>query len=300
MKRVIALGFFDGVHVGHGALLRRCRQRADALGCPACALTFHPHPDTLIFGTDIPLLSTLDDRRRLMTQLYAMDEVLVLPFDRTLMELPWQEFVQSILVDRLEAAHVVCGHDFTFGYKGLGTAEKLQALCNTLHMGCDVIDKVEADGAIISSTRIRHLLQSGDVEAANRLLGHRHFFTGTVTHGKQLGRQLGFPTANLLLPEGLLIPAHGVYAAEVVLPDGTRHRAVVNVGLRPTVENTRQVNAECYLPDYDGDLYGMVLQVEFCKYLRPERKFDSVADLRAAIAQDTATVNEYFANKTTR
>ena len=166
MKRVIALGFFDGVHLGHGALLRRCRQRADELDCAACALTFHPHPDTLIFGKEVPLLTTLDDRKQLMKDLYAMDEVLVLPFDRSLMELPWQEFVENILVDRSDAAHVVCGHDFTFGHRGLGTAKKLQTLCESLHMGCDVIDKVELDGDTASSTRIRSLLQAGETEQA--------------------------------------------------------------------------------------------------------------------------------------
>ena len=294
MKRVIALGFFDGVHLGHGALLRRCRQRADELGCSAAALTFDPHPQTFIAGKAMPLINTLDDRIRLMTELYGMDEVPVLSFDEAVMHMPWQRFAEEILVDTFEAVHVVCGHDYTFGSKGLGTAQVLREFCETRSIGCDIIEKVEAEGGVISSTRIRSLLQAGDVETANRLLGHRHFLTATVCHGKQLGRKLGFPTANLPLPEGLLELPHGVYAAETVLPDGSRHRAVVNIGLRPTVEQTDRVNAECWLPDFDGDLYDTELQVEFCKFLRPEQKFDSVDDLRAAIAHDGEAVRAYF------
>ena len=291
MSRVIALGFFDGVHLGHQALLAIARKRADELGVCACALTFDPHPEVLLTGKAKPLLNSMEDRRWLITELCAMDDMLVLPFDRKLMELSPEDFVAGVLKDRLEAVHVVCGHDYTFGYQGLGNAESLRELCATIGLGCDVIDPVVAEGEKVSSTRIRKLLQAGDVETANRLLGHRHFFTGIVTHGNQLGRKLGFPTANLSLPEGVLELPYGVYATRMILPDGTQHKAVTNVGVRPTVDG-QFVTVESCLMDFSGDLYDRQVRVEFCKFLRPEQKFDSVEALAEAIRRDLSMLND--------
>lgn len=292
--RVIALGFFDGVHLGHGALLQKARQRADELGCLAAALTFDPHPDELIYGIKKPLINTLADRQWLMTRLYFMDEVLILKFDDEFMHMPWRDFVKDFLVNKLRAVHVVCGHDYSFGYKGLGNVARLQALCAECGIGCDVISKVEGVGDTISSTRIRGLLQRGQLETANQLLGHQHFFSGTVTHGKKLGRLLGFPTANMTLPEGMLEMAHGVYVTEVVLSDRSRYMAVTNVGTRPTVGHNADVTVESWLLDFKGDLYGRILQVEFCKYLRPEQRFDTVDELIAAIRSDGEAARAYF------
>lgn len=292
--RVIALGFFDGVHRGHGALLKKARERADELGCLAASLTFDPHPDELIYGVKTPLINTLPDRQRLMTRLYDMDEVLILRFDEAFMHMPWREFVKDFLVGKFRALHVVCGHDYTFGYKGLGNVQRLREMCAELGIGIDVIEKVEDEGDTISSTRIRKLLKEGDLETANYLLGHRHFFSGTVVHGKKLGRLLGFPTANMPLPEGMLELACGVYATEIILSDRSRHMAVTNVGHRPTVDNGENVMVESYLLDYKGDLYGRILRVEFCKYLRPEQKFETVNDLIAAIHQDGKNARAYF------
>ena len=293
-KRVLALGFFDGVHRGHGALLTAARRHADALGCPAVGLTFDPHPNELIFGAKMPLLNTLEDRRWLMTELYRMDDMLVLPFDRSFMEMPWQTFVKDVLAAQFGAVHVVCGYDYTFGYRGEGNAEKLQELCAKLGIGCEIVQKVEYLGAEVSSTRIRGLLQAGDLEAANALLGHRHFFSGPVAHGKKLGRRLGCPTANQIFPKELLVPACGVYAAEVQLPDGSRRMAVTNVGSRPTLDDGTHITVESWLLDYDGDLYGSTLRVEFCKFLRPEQKFASVDELMSAIRSDGEAARAYF------
>lgn len=294
--RVIALGFFDGVHLGHGALLQKARERADELGCLAAALTFDPHPDELVYGVKMPLINTLPDRQWLMTRLYFMDEVLILRFDEEFMRMPWRAFVEDFLVGKLRATHVVCGHDYTFGHKGLGNVQRLRDLCAELNIGIDVIEKVEDVGAVISSTRIRKLLKEGELELANQLLGHRHFFSGTVVHGKKLGRLLGFPTANMQLPEGMLELANGVYITEIVLSDRSRHMAVTNVGHRPTVDDGRGITVESWLLDYKGDLYGRILRVEFCKYLRPERKFETVNDLIEAIRHDGEEARKYFEN----
>ena len=292
--RVIALGFFDGVHLGHGALLQAARRRADALGCQAVGLTFDPHPEVLILGQQPPLLNTLEDRRWLMTRLYGMDEMLVLPFDQAMMQMPWQVFVEDVLVKQLHAVHVVCGHDYRFGYRGQGTAQSLRELCASLGIGCDVIPKVEYLGSEVSSTRIRACLQAGDLETANALLGHCHFFSGAVTHGKKLGRLLGCPTANQLLPPELLELNHGVYVSRVQLYDGTYHMAVTNVGCRPSLDDGQHITVESWLLDYEGDLYDRILRVEFCKFLRPEQKFGSLDELVAAVKRDGEAARAYF------
>ena len=289
MKRVIALGFFDGVHVGHGALLRTAKMRAEALGCTPAALTFDPHPNELIFGEKTPLINTLSEREALMTGLYGMEEMLVLPFDRAFMEMDWQDFVKEVLIKRFAAVHLVCGFDYTFGHRGLGNAEKLKALCSDLGIGCDVVEKVELLGAEVSSSRIRTLLEQGKLEEANILLGHPHFLSGTVIHGKQLGRVLGFPTANVALEDGLLIPARGVYATSVTCNSGV-YKAVTNIGSRPTVGESTRITAESYLLDFEGDLYGQSMKVELLKFLRPEQKFGSLEELKAAVLNDIENV----------
>ena len=293
--RVIALGFFDGVHLGHAALLQTARRRADALGCQAVGLTFDPHPEQLIRGVQPPLLNTMDDRRWLMTKLYSMDDMLVLPFDREFMQMPWQAFLEDVVVKELHAVHVVCGHDYRCGYRGQGTAKLLQAHCEKLGIGCDVVEEVDYLGAEVSSTRIRSLLQAGDLDTANALLGHCHLFSGTVAHGKKLGRLLGCPTANQVMPTGILEPVHGVYATRVHLPDGSTYHAVTNVGSRPSLEDGQHITVESWLLDFEGDLYGSNLQVEFCKFLRPEQKFGSLDDLVAAIHRDGEAARAYFA-----
>lgn len=279
MKRVIALGFFDGVHLGHAALLNKARQEADRLGCTAAALTFECHPDEVILRRKTPLLNTLEQRRTLMKEAFGMDEVIILPFDRAMMQMPWQQFVRSVLCGRFEAQAVVCGHDFTFGHRGEGDAQKL---CDAFGENCHVIEAVELDGEVVSSTAIRICLQQGSVEKANRMLGRNHFLTGTVIHGKHLGRKIGIPTANLLLPEGVVIPAYGVYASVV---DG--RPAVTNIGIRPTLEDGEIPTVESRLLDFSGDLYGKTIKVELLHYLRPERKFATVEELKKQILLDS-------------
>ena len=293
--RVIALGFFDGVHIGHAELLKRAKEVALRLDCEAAALTFDNHPDELVFGRPTPLINTLADRRRMMAREFSLDQILSIPFDRTLMETPWETFVEELLVRRLRAVHVVCGHDFTFGFRGEGNPRRLQEKCAALGVGCDVIPKVEYGGSTVSSTLIRSLLQQGEIEQANVLLGHRHFITGTVVYGKQMGRQMGVPTANIHLPEGILCPALGVYATEVVLEDARRFPAVTNVGRCPTTEIDTGVTIEPWLLDFRGDLYHQNIRVEFCKFLRPEQKFDSMEDLKEEILRNAEQTRAYFA-----
>ena len=286
-NRVIALGFFDGVHIGHAALLRKTRARADELGCAAAALTFDAHPDTVIFGTPVPLLSTMADRERLMERLCGIDEVLVAHFDHAMMTMPWARFVGEELAGRLRARAVVCGHDFRFGYRGEGTPDRLREACGRLGLGCDVIPKVQLDGVTVSSTRIRELLAAGELAEARRFLGHPPVYTGAVAHGQHLGSALGAPTANLPLPAGLLVPARGVYAA-FAETGGARYPAVVNIGVHPTAGAAPAPVLEARLFGYEGDLYGQTLTVSLCAFLRPERVFPSLEALREQILLDSA------------
>ena len=205
--------FFDGIHLGHAALLDRTRQRAQALGLTPAALSFDTHPDTLVFGTAVPLLNTMAERELLMRRLCGMERVIFAHFDEAMMHMPWQVFVEDYLVRQLHAKHVVCGHDFHFGDRGQGDPARLQEKCRELGIGCDVIPEIRVDGSAVSSTRIRRLLQTGRCEEAVRLLGHGQLVTGCVTRGAGRGAGLGFPTANVPFAPGVLVPAFGVYRA---------------------------------------------------------------------------------------
>ena len=295
--RVIALGFFDGVHLGHAALLRLTRRRADELGIPAAVLTFDTHPDTLVYHQPVPLINTLEDRKYLMEEKFSMDEVILAHFDRAMMEMPWEAFVEDYLLGELGAKHVVCGHDFSFGYRGQGTPDKLRRLCAQRGVGVNVVDKVSLGGITVSSTYIRQLIRQGDMEAAAQMLGHRHFLSGEVLHGKELGRRLGFPTANLALPEGLIAPAYGVYATLVTLPDGSAHPAVTNVGVRPTVHDQLGRLVEAWILDCTAELYGEKIRVEFFTRLRGEKKFDSLEALREEVLRNADETRAFFQNR---
>lgn len=293
-KRVIALGFFDGVHKGHGALLRTVAQAADRLGAMPCAFTFDRSPTAAITGQTIPLLSSVEDRVWLMRRYYGIEEVIVAPFDG-MQKMDWQDFVSEYLQKELGCVHVVAGHDFHFGYMGKGNPQRLQEKCRELGMGCDIIQKVEQDGITISSTYIRTLIAQGEMERADQFLGHPHTLTNRVAHGKKIGTTtLGFPTVNLLIPQGVIVPAYGVYATRVWF-DGQCRCAVTNVGVRPTVEdNDGHVTVEGFILDFDGDLYGHEIRMEFYKYLRPEQKFASMQALADEIRHNAQQTRDYF------
>jgi len=216
------------------------------------------------------------------------------PFDREMMTTTWEDYVEKLLVGRWHAVHLVAGHDHHFGYKNQGTPELLAEKCAQLGLGCDIIPKVEVGGITVSSTYIRRLVELGQVERANRYLGHPHTLTGAVRHGRGLGSSRLFPTANLTVPPHVLVPSHGVYVTRAFLPDGTACPAVTNVGTRPTVNNGADVTVEACLLDFQGDLYGQTLRLEFYKHLRDEIRFDSLDALRAQIAADAETTRSFF------
>ena len=282
-RTIYALGFFDGVHLGHQALLTACRKLAKKHGCKAGAVTFTTHPDGLVAGKAPALLTTNEDKKQLL-HFYGMDTVVALPFDNQLMTTPWADFLNQLRADG--AAGFVCGDDFRFGAKGSGTAEKLAVFCEEKGLPYAVVPEQLLDGERISSTRIRAALEQGDLKQVNRLLGHPMILTGTVLSGKQLGRTIGVPTANLLMSPGLIVPKFGVYATKVVA-DGKEYLAVTNIGTRPTV-NGEGVTVEAHLLDFAGDLYGKEIAVAFCDFLRPEQKFENLDALKTQITADIA------------
>lgn len=295
MKRVVALGFFDGVHRGHGALLRRTVELAEEWNAVPAAHTFADHPSTLVSHTQTPLLSTPDDRAYLMKSLYGIQDVAIAPFDEPMMNMPWHIFVTDCLIDKLNACGVVVGHDHRFGYKGEGTPEKLQNLCADLGIACAVVEKVTLDGKTVSSTLVRSLLEAGDAETANRYLAHPHLIRGKVRHGKGLGKNLGFPTVNIVPADGILIPAYGVYASKVTLEDGKSYLAATNIGTRPTIEDGNAVTIEGFLLDFQGDVYGQTVNLELYRRLRGERRFDSLEALRQEVAKNAQQTRDHFA-----
>ena len=291
---VIALGFFDGVHRGHGALLRRTAEVACRLDATPAAFTFDRPPKEVVTGTPVPLINSPQERQELMARLYGIRQVIMAPFDHAMMTMPWQDFITELLVKRYGAVHLVAGHDYHFGYKNAGNPQLLQEKCRQLGLGCDIIPKVEYDGVTVSSTYIRQLVKAGQLERAAEFLGHRHCLSQTVSHGFRFGRTIGIPTINFTVPDHVLVPERGVYITRVYLPDGSSYAGVTNVGTRPTVSDGADVSIETFLLDFDGDLYGKRIRLEFCRRLREERKFETAQALKAEVEKNVAQARAYF------
>ena len=296
-KTVIALGFFDGVHRGHGALLREAAERAGELNAASAVFTFDRSPKEFVTGKPVLLINSNDDRRDIIRRVYGIQRVIFAPFDREMMTMPWQEFITELLVKQYGAVHLVAGHDYRFGHKNEGTVERLREKCRELGLGCDIIPKVELEGITVSSTYIRTLLEQGDVERAALFLGHPHCLSQTVRHGQRLGRTIGIPTVNLAVPAHVLTPERGVYITRAFLPDGRSCPGVTNVGTRPTVTEGDTVSVETYLLGFDGDLYGQTVRLDFYKRLRGEVKFPSLEALRQEILRNVAETEAYFAGE---
>jgi riboflavin kinase/FMN adenylyltransferase len=301
-KTVIALGFFDGIHLGHAALLRRTVEIAWQTGATPAMMTFDTHPDELIGDSAVPLLTSPEERARLVQELFGIDNIIALRFDENLRNMPWEDFIDWLISD-FGAVYFVVGHDFRFGQRAEGNAEKLIAKIEEVRstrdprVGCDVISAVKLNGVTVSSTHIRKLLLDGEIAAANGFFGHTYRLTDTVKFGYRLGRTIGAPTINMRFPPGVLVPKHGVYATRLRIEDeyGIRY-AVTNVGSRPTVASGSDVTVESYILDFDRVVYGKRVQLEFLDFVREERKFDGIDELKAQIALDAERVRQLTAD----
>jgi len=302
---LVALGNFDGVHRGHQQVIQPVLSAA--LATPnvshTTVVTFRPHPQEFFTGQRRPLLTPLDEKAAYLSKL-GVEQLVLLPFDRVLADLTPEQFVETILVQHLQARQVSVGEDFCFGRKRSGTAADLRAIAAPFNIQVQIVPLHTADGERISSSAIRQALQEGNLSKGNQLLGRPYSLVGQVVQGQQLGRTIGFPTANLKLPAEKFLPRQGVYCVWVYL-SGSSHPAesshspqplpgVMNLGYRPTVDGVQQT-IEVHLLDWSGDLYGQTLTVNLAEFLRPEQKFASLEDLKAQIQADAATARSILA-----
>ncbi len=292
MQPVLALGNFDGLHRGHAKIVDRVRRRAQELASTAAVLTFDPHPPRVVRPDRAPaLLMTLDQKLDCLAQA-GMDGAAVVQFTAELSRWEPETFVRSVLVDWLHVAEVWVGDNFLFGHDRSGNFSLLRSLGARLGFRVEKVAPVRYKEFVVSSTRIRRLVDEGDVDEAGVLLGHHYFIDGEVVPGAGRGRGQGFPTANLRTKNEIL-PPDGVYAAAVTV-DGVIHPAVTNVGLRPTFEMNGERVVEAHLFDYDDDLYGRRVRLAFVRRLRGERAFPDARALQRQIAVDCEEARVLF------
>jgi riboflavin kinase / FMN adenylyltransferase len=291
---VVTSGTFDGVHKGHQKILSRLKEINAQQQGETVVLTYWPHPRMIVSddSQDFQLLSTIDEKIELFDSL-GIQHLIITPFTRAFSELSSTEFIQQVLVDRIGTKKFVIGYDHRFGRNREGSFEFLQKVAPSFGFEVEEIPRQDIDELAISSTRIRNALQQGDIEVANELLGRPYPISGVVVKGKQLGRTLGFPTANLEVKENYkLVPANGVYAVKVKLR-GQLGDGILNIGIRPTIDGTHRT-IEVHLFDFDQDIYGERLQILLHKFIRPEKKFESLDALVAQIKEDKAVATEYL------
>ena len=284
----LTIGVFDGVHRGHQAILRQLVEGAHSAGSPAAVLTFARHPAEVLGHRDLKCLTTSEERAELLGQL-GVDAVISHPFDEHVAALSAAEFMRPVK-ERLGLSRLLIGYDFALGRGREGNASRLAEIGREMGYTVQVVEAVSDESGLISSTVIRKLVSVGDVADAAKMLGHSYSITGRVIHGTARGRVIGYPTANVEVPPGKLIPAFGIYAcwAEV---DGERYPAAISIGIRPTFDDDqRDVRVEAYLLDHESDLYEKTVKLEFVQRLRDEMKFPSVEALIAQIESDVAAV----------
>jgi len=281
--RIYALGFFDGVHLGHQTLLQECIRMAAQWNAEPSAITFDRHPQALFTPQPPVLINTNHDRDSLLRH-YGIRHIHRLAVTKEVMSTSWQDFLAQLLSDG--PAGFVCGDDFRFGHRGEGNADKLRQFCEENALPCVIVPEQSLLGRRISSTHIRNLIEQGNISGANQFLGHRHVLSGEVVPGRQLGRTIGVPTANLLIPEGVVVPKLGVYACLCRI-GGRDYAAVTNIGSRPSIDEDNHVpNIETHIIGYHGWLYDRHVTVAFRHRLRDEIRFSALDDLKAQIARD--------------
>jgi riboflavin kinase/FMN adenylyltransferase len=290
---VVTSGTFDGVHRGHQRILARLRQVADAVGGPAVVITYWPHP-RLVLGPppshpellELQLLNTLEERIARLAE-FGVDYLLVMPFTREFATWSSEQYIQELLLKTVGTKHLVIGYDHRFGKNREGGFDYLTRHAARYGFTVEEIPRQDVDAVGVSSTRIRRALRGGDVATATAYLGYPYPVTGLVVTGQQLGRTIGYPTANLAVPEPLkLVPAQGIYAVWCTTAAGTRHPGMLSIGVRPTIGNGLAQTIEVNLLDFSGDLYGQLLTLEFVAWLRGEEKYDGLAALTAQLALD--------------
>lgn len=283
-RTAVALGNFDGMHVGHMAVLRAAKG-FESNGLTPLALLFDEHSLKAITGTAPPMLMTADERNRIIAENGLKIKTIVF---NEIKDLSPQDFVEKILVGRFGARAVCCGYNYRFGKNASGNAQTMKEICDRLGLECRIAGEVDVDSRAASSTEIRKFIESGEIEKANKMLGHPFGFCTRVIDGDKRGRTLGFPTINQELPDGLVLPKFGVYQADVTV-DGEHYKGVANIGRRPTV-GSEKVLSETYIIDFHKNIYGEYVDIRPVRFIRPERKFSSFDELAKQIKSDAKEV----------
>ncbi|MBI4854824.1 MAG: bifunctional riboflavin kinase/FAD synthetase [Acidobacteria bacterium] len=295
---IATLGIFDGLHLGHQLIMKTVVNRAKATGLIATVVTFSPHPRAILHPQSAPpLLQTFEQKAEGM-KLLGIEQLVILEFTRELAALSAEDFTRKILCHGLEAKEVYLGQGFAFGRGREGNFAKLKEFSNQYDFFADEVPEVLLRKQRISSTQIRTYLFNGQVNLARRMLGRPYSLTGIVMEGRKMGRQLEFPTANLI-PQNTVLPADGVYIT-LTLVDGVWRRSVTNIGVRPTVSDLKERLVESHLLDFQADLYGKTLKIRFLHRLRSEKKFASINELKAQITLDSLVARKYFRNHLVR
>lgn len=289
---VLTLGVFDGLHLGHQRIMQTVVDRAKVVEAHATAITFDPHPRAVLHPESAPpLLQTLDQRLANL-EVLGIEQAIVVPFTREFASQPAEDFLSTVIHERLHAKEVYLGKGFAFGKNRGGNIELLRQKSKELGFDADEVDEVQIRGIRISSSAIRKLLSEGRINLARRMLGRPYGVEGVIIRGNRRGHTIGFPTANLK-PHNRVIPRYGVYATATLI-GGIWRKSITNIGVRPTFENDSEPSIETFVFDFDGDLYGDALRVRFLHRIRDERKFNGIDELKAQIEKDTARARNYF------
>jgi riboflavin kinase/FMN adenylyltransferase len=284
---ILTIGTFDGVHLGHQKLFERLKELKAASKLQTVILTFDPHPRRVLFNdnNNLKLITTTPEKLKLLEE-YGMDVAVVYPFSKSFSEISAQQYIEDLLIKKLNVKHLVIGYDHKFGKNRGGDIHTLRDFAPVYGFDVDEISAKDIDSIAISSSKIRHALEQGDITLANKYLGHFYFFSGKVIKGKQLGRTIGFPTANIgQLSAEKLLPAEGVYFARARINDETFF-GMLNIGKNPTTDNDQLLKPEINLFNFDRDIYGCLIRVEVLKYLRPEIKFSGIDELKLQLEKD--------------
>lgn len=296
---VVTTGTFDGVHLGHQAIFKEMRRLAQEIGGETVVVTFHPHPrQVLSIGTERLRFICSQEEKLKKIEEFGIDNVLIIPFTKEFASTPSEDFIKDYIIDSIHPSIIVVGYDHHFGKNRMGDYEMLTQLGKQYNFRTVQVEAQDVNEVAVSSTKIRNFLWAGNVKAANELLGYPYSVTGTVVEGNKIGRTIGFPTANLDIPnEYMMINNPGVYACQTMI-DGKPYNAMANTGLRPTVEDRTDGDfiIEVNIFDFNGDLYGKTLKVWFLDRIRDEEKFKGLEALKAQLEQDRKKVKEYFLN----
>jgi len=296
-KTILTLGTFDGVHVGHQKIIQKLIQNASDYNCESLILTFFPHPRMVLQeGSDIKLLNTIDEKTVLLKKM-GLDNLIIHPFDKEFSRLTAEEFVKTILVDALHIQKIIIGYDHRFGRNRLANIDDLILYGKQYNFEVEQISAQEIDSVSISSTKIRNAILDGNIALANEYLGYKYVINGMVINGNQLGRTIGFPTANLKIEENYkLIPKNGVYIVKSTINQKTVF-GVMNIGTNPTV-NGEELSIEVHFIDFDADLYNSKIEISVLERIRDEQKFDSIELLKNQIQEDKETAISFIAKTT--